>query len=138
MNNYIDYDYYSNTFHGNVIPQEKFENFAIRASSRIRYRIFNRDISLFEKDVKNATCSVAEILYNQSLNKEKIVNITNGTVKVITSEKVGDYSRNISNPSISDLLQITSEEYINNLIEKELENYLFYTGLLYSGVPYVE
>ncbi len=138
MNNYIDYDYYSNTFHGNVIPQEKFENFAIRASGRVRNRIFNRDISLFEKDVKNATCSVAEILYNQSLNKEKIVNITNGTVKVITSEKVGDYSRNISNPNISDLLQITSEEYINNLIEKEFENYLFYTGLLYSGVPYVE
>ena len=137
MNNYIDYNYYTNTFKGSLINQEEFEKYAIKASSKVRNRIFDRDISLFKKDVQNATCSVAEILYNQDLNKEKLNNLANGSEKIVSSEKVGDYSRNISNPSISDLQNLCSENYINNSIEEILEDYLFFTGLLYAGVPYV-
>ncbi len=137
MNSYIDYNYYSKTFKGMVIPQEKFDNVALRASSKVKNRIINGDINLFINDVKNATCSVAEILYNQDLNKEKLNNILKGKEQFVTSEKVGDYSRNISNPTISDLQNVTSDKYVNDLIEVELENYLFYTGLLYTGIPYV-
>lgn len=137
MNNYIDYDYYNKTFKGDLIPQERFEKYAIKASNKVRNRILNKDISLFESKVKNATCSVANILYNQYLNQEKLKNILNGTEKVISSEKVGDYSRNISNVSIDDLKKLSSNEYIDSLIESELEDYLLATGLLYPGVPYV-
>ena len=138
MNSYIDYNYYSETFKGNSIPKEKFDNFAIKASSKVRNRIFNRDISQFENEVKNATCSVAEILFNQSENKERLKKLLNGTDKQISSEKVGDYSRNITNISLADLEKFSSDEYINNQIKEELENNLFYTGLLYTGIPYVE
>lgn len=137
MNNYIDYDYYKETFKGDLIPQEEFEKYATRSSNKVRNRIFNRDISLFEFEVKNATCSVADILYNQYLNQENIRNMTNGSHKVITSEKVGDWSKNYSNVTINDLEKISSNEYVDNLIEEELQNYLFVTGLLYTGVAYV-
>lgn len=137
MNNYIDYDYYTDTFNGHLIPKDEFDKYATKASNKVRNRIFNRDISLFKFEIKNATCSVAEILYNQYLNQERLKNIANGTEKVISSEKIGDYSRNISNVSIDDLKQLSSNEYIDNLIEKELEDYLLMTGLLYAGMPYV-
>lgn len=136
MNSYIDYDFYKNTFKGDLISEEKFNNFAIRATSKVRNRIFNRDISLFENEVKNATCSVAELLFNQSQNKERLKKILNGTEKQISSEKVGDYSRNITNISLADLEKFSSDEYVNNQIQKEIEENLFYSGLLYSGIPY--
>ncbi len=135
MSNYISFDYYINTYNGNLIPQQEFNKYATKASNKVRNRILNNNnIDMFEIQVKNATCSVADILYNQFLNKERLKNISNGSEVIISSEKVGDYSRNISNISISDLEKLCSDEYINNLIENELEDYLFFTGLLYSGV----
>ena len=68
MNSYIDYNDYTK-FGGNLIPQEKFDKFAKGASYEVRLRIQNRDISNFENEVKDATCSVADILYNQFTEK---------------------------------------------------------------------
>lgn len=137
--NYVDYEYYIKTFvgDGKPIPQQEFEKYAIKASNKVRNRIFNKDISLFENEIKNVTCSIADILYNQYLNKKRLNNMLNGSELIISSEKVGDYSRNISNVSISDLERICSDEYIKSLIELELEDYLLATGLLYCGVQYV-
>lgn len=97
-------------------------------------RIQNRDISNFESEVKNATCSVADILYNQFTKKEKIKNIVSGAEKVITSEKVGDYSRNINAITLNDLLSLSSDEEIAKEINKIAEQYLLFTGLLYRGM----
>lgn len=137
MNSYVDYDYYNKTYKGNTIPQEEFEKYVMKASSKVRNKILNKDTSLFETEVKNATCSVADILYNQYLTQERLKGIAVGTEKVISSEKVGDYSRNISNISIDDLKKLSSNEYVDKLIEEEIENYLLMTGLLYCGVSYV-
>ena len=128
MSNYIDYEYYGDTFNGTLIPEELFDKYATMASGRVRNNIFNRDITYFEDEVKTATCCVAEILYNQYLNKEKLKNISNGAEKVITSEKVGDYSRNIQ-----DLLKIISDEEVDKQVMSVLEDYLLSTGLLYCG-----
>ena len=138
MNSYIDYNYYCETFKGNLIPEDQFENLAIKASSKVRNRIFNRSISGFENEVKHATCLVADILYNQIQNKEKFKNILIGKDAQVSSEKVGDYSVTMTNLSLSDLEKYSSDEYINKQIAQELENCLFLTGLLYTGVPYVD
>ena len=114
MNSYIDFNYYSETFKGTVIPEEKFDKFAIRASRKVKNFVLNKDITKFENDVKSATCSIAEILYNQNLNKDKLTKLLAGSEKQVSSE------------------------YVNKQIKLELYNYLFYTGLLYSGVPYYE
>lgn len=137
MSNYVDFDYYIKTFKGDLISRQEFDKYAMRASSKVRNRILNKDINLFENEIKNATCSIAEILYNQFLNKKRLNNMLNGSELIISSEKVGDYSRNISNVSISDLEKLCSDEYVKGLIETELEDYLLTTGLLYCGVPYV-
>lgn len=137
MNNYIDYDYYTNVYSGKLIPQESFEKFATRASGEVRLRIHNRPIAEFEDEVKSSTCSVAEILYKQSKIKEKIDNIINGVEVQITSEKVGDYSRNMSNVSFEELKVMSSNDMVNNEINQELETNLLYTGLLYAGIDYV-
>ena len=112
MNSYIDYDYYVFTFEGTLIPEEEFEKFSTMASNKVRTRIFDRDISLFENDVQFTTCLVVDILYNQKLNQDKIKNIINGSERLITSEKVGDYSRNISTVSATDLQKISSNDYL--------------------------
>ncbi len=138
MNNYIDYEYYTNTFKGTSIPKDNFDTLATRASSKVRNAIFNRDISNFKSEVQNATCLVAEILYNQILNKERLQSLINGKNSQISSEKVGDYSINYANTSIGDLEKFTSNEYVDSQILDELYNCLFFTGLLYAGVPYVE
>lgn len=133
MNSYINYDYYINAFKGDLIPVENFNKYSAIASNKVRTRIFNRDISLFENEVKNATCLVAEILYNQYLNQEKLKNVISGNEKIVTSEKIGDYSRNISNVSANDLQKLISTDYINDLIENTLEDSLYPTGLLCCG-----
>lgn len=132
MSNYIDYDYYSNTFKGTLIPQEEFEQYAIKASNEVRLRILNKSIKGFEKEVQNATCSIADMIYNQNLKKQKIESLLKGTDKIITSEKVGDYSRNISAVSLADLK--TDYESTSKKIDEELNKSLLFTGLLYSGV----
>jgi hypothetical protein len=137
--NYVDYEYYVKTFvgDGKPIPRNEFEKYATKASNKVRNRILNKDISLFETEIKNVTCSIVDILYNQYLNKKRLNDILSGSEVIISSEKVGDYSRNISNVSITDLEKICSDEYINEQVETELEDYLLSTGLLYCGVQYV-
>lgn len=134
MNSYIDYEYYSKTYGGNLIPQEQFEKFAKGASYEVRLNIHNKDFSDYEEDVKTATCSVADILYNQFLNKEKIQRVINTSEKIITSEKVGDFQRNFSAVSIADLITLASDSNVQKKIKAEIEKYLFFTGLLYGGM----
>ena len=137
MKSYIDEDYYYDVYEGDLIPQEKIEKFAKGASYEVKMRIHNKDISNFETEIRDVTCSIAEILYNQYLNKEKLKKIINGSEKIITSEKVGDYSRNIQNISSSELINLASDETIQKEINKEIEKQLLFTGLLYGGVNIV-
>jgi len=132
MSNYIDYDYYSNTFKGTLIPQKEFEQYATKASNEVRIRIFNKPITEFKNQVQNATCLVADIIYNQNLKKQRIDLLLNGAEKVVTSEKVGDYSRNISNVSLSDLQ--ADYDSTDKRINEEMQKTLLFTGLLYSGI----
>ncbi len=131
MNNYIDSNYYYDIYSGTIIPQKEIDKYCTEASNKVRYKILNKSIKDFEYEVKQTTCLVADILYNQNLKKQKLENILNGTEKIISSEKVGDYSRNLSSISINDLK--SSIEADDKRIEEEMETNLLFTGLLYSG-----
>ena len=130
--NYIDYQYYSVTFGGTLIPQTNFNKIATEASNIVRNSIMNRDITGYETQVKTATCLVAECVYNQTLKKNKINNVISGTDSIITSEKVGDYSRTLSNVSASELKTLIADT--SKEIDGILQDYLLMTGLLYNGV----
>ena len=127
--NYTNYSFYKMKYFGNEVPQEDFEILSVRASEIVQNRIFNRNITGYEQEVQNATCSVTEILY-------KIKNIENKLYssddKEVKSESVGDYSKTYNTASISE-----QKEKISNLkreIEEKIRMYLADTGLLYRGV----
>lgn len=132
MSNYIDYNYYSNTFKGTLIPQKEFEKYAIKASNEVRIRIMNKPITVFETQVQNVTCFIADILYNQYLKKQTLENLMNGTIQMVANEKVGDYSKSYSNVTASELSK--EIENTTKLIDEEVQSALLFTGLLYSGV----
>ena len=131
----VDYSYYTLTFGGTLIPQDNFNKLATKASTIIRNRILGKDFTEYEELVKNTCCEVAEILYNQDLSETKMKEVANGTQTVITSEKVGDYSRNFSSAGISELQQVIKDA--NTQINTVIEENLLLTGLLYSGVECV-
>ena len=136
----VDYDYYIDTYQGIEISEEEFEKLVIKASSHINNLIMNRDYTNwcgkdYTEQVKMATCSIIEILAEKQLAKQKIKGIIDGTNKNITSEKVGDYSRNFDAVSYKDLKEKTTN--ISNEIFEEASVYLGSTGLMNRGVCYV-
>ena len=44
MTNYTDYDFYKDTYKGNM-PESDFNRMVIRASAEVRKNIFDRDIT---------------------------------------------------------------------------------------------
>ena len=134
MKIYTDYDFYSNTYKGDM-PEEKFGKLVIGASYEVQKNIFNRDITGYEDEVKLATCSVADILLKIEQieeKKSKLISSANSD-KIIASESVGDYSRTFANSNdIKDLdTQISDQK---EKIKEELKKYLLNTGLLFRGV----
>lgn len=119
--NYCDNEFYYETYNGKVIPQNQIDKWLMLASSVVRQCIMNRDITGFETLVKNATCNVADILFNQNERTNELVR--EGS---IASEHIGDYSRTYANTG--DMYK-TSKKAINEI----LSMYLGTTGLMYRG-----
>ena len=135
MESYIDYTYYTESYGGSSIPESEFDSFAKSASYKVRIAIMDRGFSDHESDVKDATCRVAEILYDQAQYKGQLNNALSGGGEIVTSEKVGEYSRTMAAPSFEDLKYYSSDNYTDSLIGACLEEYLLFTGLLYRGIP---
>ena len=135
----VDYEYYINTFKGDLVPQDKFDKLSQIAESEVMTSILGRDFTNFEKQVKTAICEIIDVFYNQELIKEKYMGTITGSESVITSEKVGDYSRNFGNASSKDLQDILKkeEQEANIKIGDILRRNLLLTGLLYCGIRYV-
>lgn len=129
----VDYYYYENSFMGELIPEEKFDKLSKKAEGILKSRVF-QDFTNYEKEVKDTICSIAEILYNQELIIIKINEIGQGTSQIVSSEKVGDWSKNYSTTTVNDLKAVSSQEYVDSLINAEIETNLLWTGLLYRGV----
>lgn len=134
MTNYTDYDFYKNTYKGDM-PKSDFDRMVMRASAEISKSIFNRDIKNYEDEVQLATCSVADILLKiekLEARKDKLVS-SNSIDKIVSSESVGDLSRTFANTSsLNDLEEEISNQ--KNKITEEIGLYLIHTGLLYRGV----
>lgn len=134
MINYTDYDFYKDTYKGDM-PKTDFDKLVTRASAEVRKNIFNRDIKGYEDEVQMTTCSVADILLKierLETRKDKLVS-SNAVDKVVSSESVGDLSRTFANTTnLTDLEKEISSQ--KNKIIEEIRLYLLYTGLLYRGV----
>ena len=83
---YVDYAFYSTTYHGTAIAPSDFDRLAERASAAIDFMTFDRaaavvDTAVIDK-IKMATCAVAEEIQIQDAS----------TGDGITSERLGNYA----------------------------------------------
>jgi len=126
MTSYVDYTYYTGTYKGTKIPSTSFDKFGLRASYVIKNVLMGKDYTDYNDtdyttDVKMATCSIADILYDEETYAD---NTSNGS---ITSEKIGDYSKSFGN-------QETVSKETDKKVKKELFMYLGMTGLLNRSI----
>ena len=104
---YTDYEFYTNKYFGDVVPETDFPKYAERASNRIDRITFDRiahmypDDSKMDKKIQEATCAVAEALYQIDIAKRasmeafERIQQEDGTVtgKVVSSVSSGSESR---------------------------------------------
>lgn len=127
---YADFTYYSGTYFGTAIPQDKFPYYARQASMLINALTFGRTeavaASLLPDAVKDATCKAAELYAEYEARKSNAAAATrNGLVK---SENNDGYS-----VSYADYDASAEKEEAEDAIGRELAIYLASTGLMYRG-----
>lgn len=132
----VDYEYYSSTecYGGSSIPESSFKQKVIEASNKVNYYTFNRiNDSNLNDDIRNTTCQIAELLFEQEKLKSKIKQDSNES-KEIASESLGPRSISYVNKSTLQASQILSESELEDKIYKIIYQALAYTGLMYRGV----
>ena len=129
MTAYADYEYYEKIFKGTDIPESSFDKRALEASSKINYYTFNRiKNDVITDEIRNATCFIAELLYNQEQLKVKLNN-----EKILSSETVGPHTKNYVNSNSQIQNQILNEKDLNKKIYNICLENLSNTGLMYKG-----
>lgn len=126
MIEYADREFYENSFHGEIIPENAFPGVILKASIFLKFLTFSRVDELQEipEEVKLATCAVAETMYQDMQAKD-------GAGREIASENNDGYSVSF----------VTSQSDNVGTIEHRCKKiaypYLAHTGLLYRGCgPY--
>lgn len=135
----VDYNYYENIFAGDKIPADIFERMSARAESELNKLILYKNYSNYRgvdytEQVKLAICSIADVLYEVYQRDKILSNLLDGKTKIVSSEKIGDYSRNFENLTPKELMEQNSTGVISRKIYEEASIYLLSTGLLNRGV----
>ena len=95
---YADYDFYTESYYGNVVPEADFERMAGKASDFIDVMTFDRLVDGLpadkrsQKRIKKAVCSLAELMYQIELAEKNAIN--QATAK-LTDTNVGNISTGI-------------------------------------------
>lgn len=114
---YATYDYYKNSYHGNVISDEEtFLRVSVEADAYLD-TLTRGKIKTATDAVKNAACAVCEVICMQSRDEETVV----------SSESVGNHSRSYTRASRTSA-EREAEKY------RKATLYLSRTGLLYRGL----
>lgn len=111
---YADYDFYSKSFFGNVVPESDFIRLAERASDFLDTLTFDRltdglpTPEKYQKRIKKAVCAVAEIYYQLDLAQKQALASASGapattdangtTTGIITSRSAGSESISYATP----------------------------------------
>ena len=95
---YADYDFYTTSYYGNVVPGGDFLRLAQRASDFIDTMTFDRLVGGLptnersQKRIKKAVCSLAELMYQIELAEKNAINQVSASV---TDTNVGGKSTGI-------------------------------------------
>jgi len=126
---YADYAYYTSTFYGDMIPEDKFNKFASLASDFIDYFTMGKAAGQAElAAVKKCCCALAERYQSlDALRKAASAKVTEDGI--IASESVGSHSRSFRNGVEGAQAVTEAEKELSNIARR----YLLPTGLLYRG-----
>ena len=95
---YADYDFYTESYYGNVVPGADFDRLAARASDFIDTLTFDNLVDGLpadkrsQKRIKKAVCSLAELMYQIELAEKNAINQASANV---TDINVGNISTGI-------------------------------------------
>ena len=95
---YADYDFYTESYYGNVVPEADFDRLAARASDFIDTLTFDNLVDGLpadkrsQKRIKKAVCSLAELMYQIDLAEKNAINQASANV---TDTNVGGKSTGI-------------------------------------------
>ncbi|TQI66262.1 hypothetical protein [Clostridium sp. KNHs216] len=117
MTAYVDYAYYTGTYHGSAVSEADFPGLALKASRFIRGATHDR-ATADNTDVKDATCAAAEVI--QQIEREH-------SGQTVTSESVDSWSKSYFRSE-------SMNQSDNARILEAIEPYFYGTGLLYAGV----
>lgn len=111
---YADYDFYTESYYGNVVPEADFERMAGRASDFIDTLTFDNLVDGLpadkrsQKRIKKAVCSLAELMYqfeiaeknaiNQASANLTDINVGNISTGIVTSVSSGSESISYATP----------------------------------------
>jgi len=116
-----DYTFYTDVYHGSLIPEEDFPAYLVRADARLNALTYGRyaapDLPPFTQTrVSLAECAVSDALFTADAISEQ-------TAAGIAEEKVGSHSVTYRDP-------VTLTDALNAKIRAIVTAYLLTTGLL--------
>lgn len=126
---YADYTFYSDDFHGDMVPEASWPKYAERASDFIDYLTWNKAQSNGDLSaVKKCCCALAEQYMSiDAVQKAAAAKVTEDGI--IASETVGSHSRSFRNGVEGAQAVQEAEKALGNIARR----YLLPTGLLYRG-----
>lgn len=95
---YADYEFYTTSYFGSVVPETDFPRLAERASDFVDTMTFDRLVDGLptnersQKRIKKAVCSLAELMYQIELAEKNAINQASASV---TDTNTGDKSTGI-------------------------------------------
>ena len=112
---YVDYDFYTETYYGNVVPESDFDRLADRASDFIDTLTFDNFVDGLpadkrsQKRIKKAVCSLTELMYQIELAEKNATNAAvsgtsiaigsgGSTTGIVTSVSSGSESISYATP----------------------------------------
>lgn len=133
---YADYQFYTEKYYGDTVPESDFPKYAERASDRIDSITFDRLVNGFPEEeravtkVKKAVCAVADALYQidriKKSSMESVGTVTreDGTVvsKTVSSISSGSESISYATGSFGGAESI----YGQAAVDKKVESVLLY------------
>lgn len=115
---YSTYQFYTETYGGKAIPEDKYSLFAGIARAHISAQTRGKATSDSD-DVKLCECAIADILYDSGT-------VGGESQKNPTSESIGGYSVAYRGA--------VSQSDLDSQIRRVIYDYLANTGLLYKGL----
>lgn len=112
MSQYVNIEYYLNTFKGNTIPENELDNFLLKASEKVDELTFNRIVKIgfdnltdFQKEkIQRAICLHADYIFE------------NGTeIGLISSYSVLDINVSVDNKNSTAIKYGTNNDTYNLL-----------------------